>query len=61
MGQVYEERLVLVFLDERDGTVGVAAGDRSLIDRQFNDLFVFHQWRIPMGEGRLLISPKVVR
>ena len=43
MRQINEERLVLMFGNELHSLLGVSLGDRGLVRRAFDDLFVSHQ------------------
>ena len=60
MRQVNEERFVLVGFDEIDRLLGIAASNRSLVDRHFDDFLVLEQRRFPFGQRRLGIFPENV-
>lgn len=60
VGEVEEEGLVLVGLDEVHGLLGVATGDGALVNGEFDDFFVLHEGRFPLGESGLGIGPKFV-
>ena len=60
MGQIDKEGLFPVGLDEIDGLLGAASGDRALVDRQLDDLFILEEGRLPLGEGRLRVVPEDV-
>ncbi len=57
IGQVEEERALLVFLDEGDAAIRAAAGDGALVHREFDDLLVLHQRGLPFREGGLRVLP----
>ncbi len=59
--QIQKERTVFVCRDEVDGPVGIPPRHGTLIDGQFNDLFVLHQRRVPVRHGALLVLPQIVR
>lgn len=60
VGEVEEKGFVLVRLDELEGSVGIAPGDRSLVNGKFDDFVVFHERGLPLGESRFRIVPKNV-
>ena len=60
VGQIDKERLVLMICDEVNRCLRVAAGDRSLVDGQFDNFLVLDQGRFPFRQRRLGIVPESV-
>lgn len=60
VGEVEEERTVLIGFDEIDGAIGVAAGDGPLVDRHLDDGFIFNERGVPERHELVLIRPNFV-
>ena len=51
VGEVEEEGFFFIGFDEVDAFLGAASGDGALIDWEFDDLVVFYEGSLPLGEG----------
>ena len=60
VGEVEEEGLLFVSLDELEGFVGVATSDGPLIDGDFDDFLILHERSLPFGEGGFGFFPECI-
>ncbi len=58
VGEVEEEGLVFVGLDEVDSLLRAAAGDGPLIDGEFDDFSILHERGVPFRQSGFRIGPE---